>query len=362
MNFAERFVQAAAKKFGEPEKECSKNGESSRDAHHQMEMAGDEVVRDGSGGEIVACEKNPGESAGEKKRNETQHKKHGGVELDARVPQCAEPTDQENRGGPSERRSQQGKGIHAAREHVLAPNAKTEEPHAAQRQNYPALLPNRFAGKGGNQMRDEAETRKHGHVDFCFGEKPEEALPKHGSGTWHSADRPTGKESKWRKQVRAQEAIGEQANASRQENAENQHAQDGVEEPSPDGQGKPGEGHALGAQVDSGDAEIERVEEGRGTEDGHADDPEGDGGVMPELREDEKRTRQANERGHRRPEREEVQRGESHIARADLQRQKIVSEAGLGGRSEHQKNHQRTMERGERRKTIRRIAKAGQQR
>src|SRR5207302_8389892 len=136
MNFAERFVQAAAKKFGEPEKHSAKNGGCRRYAHYEMKMAGDEIVANGSSGEIMASEENSGESAGEKKGDETQGKKHSRVELNARVPQCAEPTDQEDRGGQSERRSQKRKDqrrkrIHAVGEHVLAPNAKTEQAHAA---------------------------------------------------------------------------------------------------------------------------------------------------------------------------------------------------------------------------------------
>jgi len=50
-----------------PEKQCAKNCERGRDAHNEMEMAGDEIVADGSGGEILAGEENAGESAGEKK-------------------------------------------------------------------------------------------------------------------------------------------------------------------------------------------------------------------------------------------------------------------------------------------------------
>src|SRR5207302_2194696 len=159
MNFAERFVQAAAKKFGKPEKQRAKNGERRGHAHDQMEMAGDEIVADSrSGGEIAAREENPGEPAGEKKRNETEREKHGGVELDARVPECAEPTDDEDRGRQTKRRSQQRKnqwrkGVHAAGKHMLTPDAKSEDTHSAQRQNDEALFPNRLAGKRGNQMR-----------------------------------------------------------------------------------------------------------------------------------------------------------------------------------------------------------------
>jgi len=63
---------------------------------------------------------------------------------------------------------------------VLAPDAKpkTPTPHSARTTR--RSFPNRLGGKRGNQMRDEAETRKHGDVDFGLHEKPEEALPKNG--------------------------------------------------------------------------------------------------------------------------------------------------------------------------------------
>src|ERR1700716_2059748 len=126
VEFAKRFVQAAAKKFGEPEKQCAKNRERGRDAHHEMEMAGDEIVADGSSGEVMAGEGNPREGAGEKKGKENERAEDRGVELDARVPKCPEPTDQQYRGGQSEGRSQKRKDqrrkrVHAAGEHVLAP-------------------------------------------------------------------------------------------------------------------------------------------------------------------------------------------------------------------------------------------------
>src|SRR5258707_10196809 len=86
VEFAKRFVQAAPKKFGEPEKQCAKNRERGRDAHDEMEMAGDEIVADGSSGEVMAGGENTREAAGEKKRNETQRGKHRGGEVDARGP------------------------------------------------------------------------------------------------------------------------------------------------------------------------------------------------------------------------------------------------------------------------------------
>src|SRR3989442_11276492 len=138
MNLAERFVQPAAKQFGKPEKQRAKNGECRRDAHDEMEMAGDEIVADGSSGGIVARQENSGKSAGEKKRNETEREKHGGVELHARIPQCAKPTEQQDCGGQSEGRSQQrkdqrGKKNQAPGEKRLAPKTKNEKAHPPTR-------------------------------------------------------------------------------------------------------------------------------------------------------------------------------------------------------------------------------------
>src|ERR1700739_3351964 len=93
VSFAKRLVQASAKQLGEPEKQCAKNGKRCGHAHDVMEMAGDEIVADGSSGKIVAGKENPRESAGEKKRNEAEREKHGVVELHARTPKYAEPTD-----------------------------------------------------------------------------------------------------------------------------------------------------------------------------------------------------------------------------------------------------------------------------
>ncbi len=173
----------------------------------------------------MAREENPGESTGEKKRNEPEREKHGRVELDPRVPKGAEPTDQEDCCGQPEGRSQQRederrKRIHTAGKHVLSPDAKTEEADGAKRENDEALFPDRLAGKRGNEMRDEAEARKHGHVDFGLGEKPEEALPKNGNGVGDDAGRLSGNEIQQRKKVGAQEAIGEQADAGGEKNAE----------------------------------------------------------------------------------------------------------------------------------------------
>src|SRR2546430_15292618 len=79
MKFAERLVQAAAKKFGKPEKQSAKNCKGRGDTHHEMEMAGDEIVADsGSGGGVVAGEEKGGQATREKKGKKNERRKQGG--------------------------------------------------------------------------------------------------------------------------------------------------------------------------------------------------------------------------------------------------------------------------------------------
>src|SRR2546429_8403192 len=76
MKFAERLVQAAAKKFGKPEKQRGKNCKGRGDTHHEMEMGGDEIVADsGSGGEVVGWGGKAGEATREEKRKRNQREK-----------------------------------------------------------------------------------------------------------------------------------------------------------------------------------------------------------------------------------------------------------------------------------------------
>ena len=70
-------------------------------------------------------------------------------------------------------------------------------------------------------MRRKAEAWKHGDVDFGQREKPEQALPKHGDGVGDDARGLSDNEIQRGKKVRTHQAIGEQANTGRQENAEN---------------------------------------------------------------------------------------------------------------------------------------------
>src|SRR2546430_16446929 len=80
VEFAQRLVQAAAKKFGEPEEQGAKNGEGGRDAHDKMEKAGDKIAANGRNSESVRGGGEHGKPAGGKKGKENQSEKQNGGE------------------------------------------------------------------------------------------------------------------------------------------------------------------------------------------------------------------------------------------------------------------------------------------
>ena len=125
-------------------------------------------------------------------------------------------------------------------------------------------------------MRNDAEAWKHSDVNFGLGEKPEEALPENGQALLDERRRLRSQKAPRGKEARAEQTVGEKEDAGSEQDAENQQTEDGVEEPSPDGEGQARESHAFGANVDGGDAEVERGKERGEAEKRDARDPERD--------------------------------------------------------------------------------------
>ncbi len=75
---------------------------------------------------------------------------------------------------------------------MLAPDAEANQAHTAKGKNNKAFLPNRFAGKSGNEVGNDAEAREHGNVDLGLCEKPEEALPERGESVGRNVRRLSG--------------------------------------------------------------------------------------------------------------------------------------------------------------------------
>ena len=192
-------------------------------------------------------------------------------------------------------------------------------------------------------MRNDSEAREHGDIDFGLREKPEEALPKRKQGGLFEGCGLRGEKLKRREKLGAEDAVGKKKGARGEENAENQHAENSVDEPGPNGEGHARQGHAFGAKVERGGGEVDRGKQGRAAEERDAGGPEREAGTGLE----EKREGDADKRQGRGPERKKIEGGKSQVARADLERKKIIAKAGLGRGGEDEKDHERAMKHGE---------------
>src|SRR5882762_2134139 len=190
-------------------------------------------------------------------------------------------------------------------------------------------------------MRDDPKTRQHRHVNLGLREIPEQSLPEYRQATLaHEILRLRGKKRTDAEKLRAEQSVRKQRGATRQQHAENQHAENGIQKPCPDGYREPRQRHSLGAQIDCRRRKIQRAQQGAEAEDRRACQPD----IDASLRRVEKRSSHPGQRNQGQPERNQIQRGEHHLRRANLQRQQIVAEAKLRRRSQHKENHQRTVQ------------------
>ena len=75
-----------------------------------------------------------------------------------------------------------------------------------------------------------------------------------------------------------------------------------------------------------------------------------------------KRCGHANQRGKGHPKGKPIERGKSHLSRANLQREQVVAKAHLRGSRQNKKNHQRAVQQSHRREALRGCAKTTQER
>ena len=206
-------------------------------------------------------------------------------------------------------------------------------------------------------MRGHAHARQNRDVDLGMSEEPEQVLPKQGRSALVTHDLAIHDDERNVKAC-AEVAIHQEQNSRGEENAEGQQSQNRGDEPRPYRERHAHHGHALGPQVERGGDEVQRAHKRGHAENRDARDPEigtellaGPGVVQgaqwsvarPAVQRSptghEERRDDNDEADEGRPERQHVQDRERHVGRADLNRQKIISEAALGGGCQHEKHH-----------------------
>lgn len=76
-----------------------------------------------------------------------------------------------------------------------------------------------------------------------------------------------------------EETVGEEKSASSEKNAKNQEAEDGVDEPGPNGERHARQGHALGTKIERGDGEIKGGQQSSEAEERDAGAPKREAGI-----------------------------------------------------------------------------------
>src|SRR5262250_3031263 len=114
------------------------------------------------------------------------------------------------------------------------------------------LAPNGPTRKRGQQMGHDSEARQHCYVNLRLRKKPEKALPLVSSDL--TRERPSRRQRCWRswswEERCTDQPVRQEADASRDKNAEDQQTENGVNEPSPNGDWQAREAHAGRAHFD----------------------------------------------------------------------------------------------------------------
>src|ERR1041384_4247695 len=90
VNAADAFVHEAAEHLGEPEVERRKHAEDRRYTHYEVEVRRDDVSIVHRQVKRALAQDQSGNTTGDEQRNETDRKKHRGIEANAPAPQRAD--------------------------------------------------------------------------------------------------------------------------------------------------------------------------------------------------------------------------------------------------------------------------------
>ena len=388
VDLADAFIQEAPEHFGEPEIESGKHAEDRGNAHDQVEMGHHEVCVMQIQVQRRLRQEQAGEAAAHEQGHKSESEQHRAGELDFAAPDGSQPVEGfDGRGNADghrqQRESERRVRAHAADEHVVAPHAEAEEADGANRSDHGAVAEHRLAREGREQVRRHAHAGQDGNVHLRMAEEPEQVLPQQRRAALVPGDHLVGDhQAAGNEKAGAGDAVQQQQDAGREEHAERQQAEDRGDEPRPAGERQAAEGHALGAKIDQRGDEIERAHERRAAENRQAYNPQSLARALSGSDDLSERAKSgvrspAADRGatghnksaehdhegdERGPERKHVQHGESHVRRADLNRQEVVAEAGLRRRGQHHEDHDGAVHGHERQVLLRRHLAAGDKR
>ena len=165
--------------------------------------------------------------------------------------------------------------VHAAHEHVMAPDQEAQEADAQDGVHHRFVAEDRLAREGGEQLRSHAHAGQDGDVHLGMPEEPEQVLPEQRRaalmvGDDLVVDHQAGRQE----EAGADRAVEQQQHARGKQHGETEQSEDGGDQPGPAGERHAHQGHALAAQVHRGGDEVDGAHQRRAAEDGDAEDPQ----------------------------------------------------------------------------------------
>ena len=134
---------------------------------------------------VEGCDRHhdAGKPGDQELEQESDAEDHRRLELDLSAPHRAEPIEDLDAGRDRDSHCRKhkkavGVGIHPDREHVMRPDAQTDEPNADRCGYHDGVSKDRFARKYWNDLGCKGEGRNNQNVDFRMPEDPEEVHPK----------------------------------------------------------------------------------------------------------------------------------------------------------------------------------------
>ena len=241
----------------------------------------------------IEAQRQTGQSANSKHRQERQRKKHRHRETNRTTPQRNEKTSENDhrRDRNDHRRGlEEGGdfGSHAGQIHVVRPDDERQEADAEHRIDQRLVTPDRLARVIRDDFADNAHRRQNQYIDLRMSEEPEQVLPEQRAST--AADRQwcgraRSGQAGGQEKARARHVVHQLQDGRRFQRRKCQQQQEGGDELRPDKKWQPHPGHSLGPQLNDRGDEIDRAQQRRSDQQHHPENPERlSVGVVPHVR------------------------------------------------------------------------------
>ncbi len=247
----EGFIQHPPGDLGIPVVNCAEDAKQDSAYDHIVKVRDDEVGTSELPVKRRGTEHDAGKAGDQKLEQECDAEQHRCLELDFAAPHGAQPVENldagRNRDGHSgQHKKCVGVGVHTDGEHVMGPDAHTDERDADGGRDHHGITENGFARKYRNNLRRKRKGRNHQDVHFRMPKDPEKMHPESCGAACLRIEK-----------VSAQIAVDQQHDLRRRERADRDQNQAGHHQSQPRQQRHAAQRHARTSHTQDGGDDID---------------------------------------------------------------------------------------------------------